>query len=75
MVSNSPDHIQIGKDFLALGSCDHGLYPLQTRFYMDQIPLNLLKYGKRSLSPVGAGYFWITGTNKKISKRWVTIQL
>ena len=75
MVSNSPDHIQIGKDCLALGSCDLGLYPFQTRFYMDQIPLNLLKYGIWSLSPVGAGYCWITVTNKKVSKQWVTIQL
>ena len=66
MVGNSPDHEQIGQDCLVKESRDYGLYPLQTRFYMDQIPLNLFQYDKRSLNPVGAGYCWITGTDKKV---------
>ena len=58
------DHEQIGQECLAKGSCDYGLYPPQSRFYMDLIPLDLFQYGKRSLNPVCKGYFWITGTDK-----------
>ena len=52
----SSEHEQIGQECLSKGSCDYGLYPLPTRFYMDQIPLDLFQYGKRSLNPIGEGY-------------------
>ena len=54
MDGNSHYHKQIGQECLQKGSCDYGLYPLKTRFYMDQIPLDLFQYGKRSLNPIGA---------------------
>ena len=70
MDGNSHYHKQIGQECLQKGSCDYGLYPLKTRFYMDQIPLDLFQYGKRSLNPIGAGYCQIMGTDKKVAKRW-----
>ena len=70
------DHEQIGQEYLAKSSCDYNrLYPLESRFYMDQIPLDLFQAGKRSLNPVGKGYCWITGTDKKVAKRRITVQL
>ena len=56
MDANSQNHKQIAQESLDKGSCDYGLYPLETRFYMDLIPLDLFQYGKRSLNPIGAGY-------------------
>ena len=67
------DHEQIGQESLAKGSCDYGLYPLQIRFYINNIPLDLFQSGKRSLNPVGKGYCWITGIDKKVAKRRVTV--
>ena len=57
------------------GSCNYGLYPLENRFYMDQVPLDLFQFGKKSLNEKGSGFCWIIGTDKKVAKRWATIQL
>ena len=38
------------------GSCDYGIYPLSNRFYMDQVTLDLSKFGKASLNSKGAGF-------------------
>ena len=45
--------------------CDYDIYALPSRFYMDQVPLDLLQSGKVSLNPKGAGFRWITGADKK----------
>ena len=66
---------RVGQECWANGACDFGIYPLDRRFYMDQVPLDLFQYGKRSLNAKGAGFCWIVGTDKKIAKRWATIQL
>ena len=44
--------------------CDYGIYPLPSRFYLDQIPLDLFQLGKLSLNPKGAGFCWLTGADK-----------
>ena len=36
------------------GKYDYGIYPLPSRFYMDQVPLDLFQFGKVSLNPKGA---------------------
>ena len=57
------------------GSCNYGLYPLENRFYMDQVPLDLFQFGKKSPNEKGSGLCWIIETDKKVAKRWATIQL
>ena len=69
------DHELFGQKCMPKGSCDYGLYPLQSRYYMDQIPLDLFQSDNRSLNPVGIGYCRITGTDKKMTKRRFTVQL
>ena len=49
---NSYNYKQIGQVCLEKGPFDHGVYPLKTRFHMNQIPLDLFQYGKRSLYPL-----------------------
>ena len=52
MDGNSHNYKQIGQVCLEKGPFDHGVYPLKKRFHMNQIPLDLFQYGKRSLYPL-----------------------
>ena len=75
-LSGNLAHIPVlSQSCLEAGNCDYGLYPLESRFYMDQVPLDLFQFGKRSLNPKGAGFCWVTGADKKATKRFGTIQL
>ena len=65
----------VSQSCIAAGTCDYGLYPLEHRFYMDQVPLDLFQFGKVSLNPKGAGFCWVTGADKKSTSRFGTIQL
>ena len=52
---HNPHIGQVSKSCLEAGTCDYGIYPLENRFYIDQVPLDLFQYGKASLNPKGAG--------------------
>ena len=67
----NPQAVQLNPSCINAGKCDYGIYPLQSRFYMDQVPLDLFQFGKVSLNPKGAGFCWITGAkNFKASWQW-----
>ena len=59
---------RVAKQCQEKGSCNYGLYPLENRFYMDQVPLDLFQFGKKSLNEKGSGFCWIIGTDKKGKK-------
>ena len=70
-----PQAYRLSESCRKAGTCDYGLYPLASRFYVDQVPLDLFQFGKVSLNPKGAGFCWITGADKKSLERFGTIQL
>ena len=64
-VEFNPQADRLSASCLNAGMCDYDIYPLPSRFYMDQVPLDLFQFGKVSLNPNGAGFCWITGADKK----------
>ena len=71
----NPQADRLSESFRNAGMSDCGIYPLSSRFYMDQVPLDLFQFGKVSLNPEGAVFYWIIGADKKSLKRFGTIQL
>ena len=62
----NPEADRLNSSCLNAGMCDYGIYSLPSRFYTEQVPLDLFQFAKVSLDHGVASFCWITITKRKL---------